>query len=111
MLLIADTLDGIRQLMIGGNEPVEIVLADFQQVRILDRADRGGARSAAEQGHLPERFSLAEHGNHGAGGPGVRRITCQYLNAPMRHDVEGITGLAGLEQNLAGLQLAVVDAR
>jgi len=64
--LMADALHGVSQLTVCRNESVEIVFADFQQIRVLKGANRGSARTAAEQGHFTESVSLAELGNRAA---------------------------------------------
>ena len=64
--LTADPLYGVGELTVGRNQSVEIVFADFQQIRVLKGANRGSARTAAEQGHFTESVSLAELGNRAA---------------------------------------------
>jgi hypothetical protein len=108
---MADALYGVSQLTVRCDEPVEIVLADFQQIGVLDGADRGGARTSTEQRHLSKGVPHAKRGNGAAGGLGARYAVCQHLHFSERDNVEGITGFSGLEQNFTRLQVAGVDAR
>src|SRR5260370_34746214 len=106
---MADPLHSVGQLTIGSKESVEIVLGDLQQVCIQHSADRGGAQASAEQGHFAKSMSFAEDGDRAAGNVGARLTVGQNLHLSMRDDIEGIARVAGLEQNFARLQLALVD--
>src|SRR5450631_1390424 len=108
---MADALHGVGQLTVSCNEPVEIVLADIQQVGVLDGADRGGARTPAEQGHFTKRVPRAEHRNCAAGGLVTRQAVGQDFHSSMRYDVEGVTWVTGPKQNFTCLQLPVADTR
>src|SRR6267142_184782 len=106
---MADALHRVGQLTVGRNETLEIILADTQQIGVLDGADRGGARASAEQGHFSKGVSLAEHGDSAAESVGARLTICQNLHLSVRHNVEGITGVAGPEQNFVSLQPAIAN--
>ena len=89
---------------------VKIVFADFQQIRVLKGANGGGARTAAEQGHFTESVSLAKLRDRAAGFSPAQTVS-QDFHLSTRDDVEGITGISGLEQNFSLIQMAGVDAR
>ncbi len=85
-----------------GQQPVEIVLGDGDQVGVGFGAHGGGARAAAQQRHLAERLAVAQLGQHALVG--------QHLDAAVGHDVEGIGRLALVEHRLARLDLALAHA-
>ncbi len=108
---MADALDGVSQLVVGRNKAVEILLCDLQQVGVLNGANRGSARAPAEQGHFSKRVPLAEHGNCAAVSLSTWQAVWQNLHFSIRDDIEGITRIPCLEQNSAGLQVAITDTR
>jgi hypothetical protein len=108
--LMTDALDGVGQPAVGRNQPVEIVFADFQQIGVLEGANRGSARTSAEQGHFTKSVPLAKLGNGAAGFRPIETAS-QDFHLSTRDDVEGITGVSGLEQNFGLIQMAGVDAR
>src|ERR1700722_20549451 len=58
--LMADALYGLGHFGVGRDEPLEILLLDFQEACIFDGADRSGGWLPAEQGHFAKRVPLAE---------------------------------------------------
>ena len=54
----------VQQLQqIGRNQPVKILLADCQQICVLDGADRRGSRISAQQRHFAKRMARAKLGD------------------------------------------------
>jgi hypothetical protein len=45
--------------LIPGDQPLEVLPANLEQLDVAGRAGRRGARTAAEQCHLAERLALA----------------------------------------------------
>src|SRR5580700_5456234 len=60
--IVAQALHRIGQAIVAGRQMLEILAADFQKIDLSRGAHRGGARSAAQQGHLAERLSWPERG-------------------------------------------------
>ena len=95
---MAQPLHRPSQDPILGDQPLEVLPANLEQLDVAGRPGQRGARAAAEQCHLAERLAVAQGGD----GP----VTFQYFDFAARDDIEGVAGIAGAEEDLPRLQPA-----
>jgi hypothetical protein len=57
--IVAQPLHRPSQDLIPGDQPLEVLPVNFEQLDVATRPSRRGARAAAEQCHLAECFALA----------------------------------------------------
>jgi hypothetical protein len=97
--LVADLLYGISELPVGGDELVEILLADFHEIGVLGGANCSRPRAAAEQdiaeGCPTPSWAMAS--------PGVWLSIhlAQDIHRSARDDIEGIAGSPALNRIFA----------
>ena len=101
------------QLMVFRDELIKIFLADFQQVRLGGRLNGGSTRLPAEEGHLAECLSFAQLRELFSGDVSIEAVAGRepkHVDLALRHDVERVSSVAGTEENLAIVEVAVADA-